>query len=284
MGMKLKLLAKSLPALAFLLFAGASPAWAETRAAYLEQIRKAEALFKEKCSTVAGVRIYKTVPEVEGVLLLKMRPEPTDRELADRLWPGAAFGREFSGDSYIRSFLGYEYPATGPISPSHRGYINTDKRPGGLPGYRWVEVIDPKDGQRYRYSGSVKIVGRKDTTAFNVQLELKKNPNLDLNVYRWSLDRSPAPKDPPRYGVTFEDHVIPEERALWLASSTVRVLDLKTNEVLGEMTRYAMSYIHQARDSMPWLNHSTCPDLGTTGDSTTTRHFVDQVLLPKKQD
>ena len=45
---------------------------------------------------------------------------------------------------------------------SARGYIGTTKNPGGLPGYRWVEVVDPKDGQRYRYTGSKKITGKKD--------------------------------------------------------------------------------------------------------------------------
>ncbi len=252
------------------------------RSEYLAKIKEAEAYYKEKCEKVAGIRIYKTVPDVEGLLLMKIRPERTDRELSDPNWPGAAFGEEARGDGYITSFLGYEYRAVdkdGVVS-SVRGYINTDKRPGGLPGYRWIEVIDPKDGQRYRYSGSVKVVGRKDTTAFNVQLALKKDPNYDLNVYRWSLDKTLSPsKTPPRYAVTFEDHVIPHERALWVASSTVKVLDLETGEVLGEMTRYAMSYIHVPRHSMPWLSHSICPySIGASG--TNTRQFVDQVLIP----
>jgi len=252
------------------------------RAEYLAKIKEAKAYYKEKCEKVAGIKIYKTVPEVEGVLLMKVRPNRTDRELADPNWPGAAFGEEASGDGYIASFLGYEHPAQGPIDPAHRGYINTDKRPGSLPGYRWVEVIDPKDGQRYRYTGSEKVVGKKDTNAKGVQMALAKNPNYDLNVYQWSLDKLPSPsKTPPRYAVTFEDHVIPDERALWVASSTVKVLDLKTNEVLGEMTRYAMSYIHAPRHSMPWLNHSVCPTMNGP-EGARTRHFVDQILIPKK--
>lgn len=256
------------------------------RAEYLAKIKEAEAYYKDKCEKVAGIKIYKTVPDVEGLLLMKVRPERSDRELADPNWPGAAFGEEFRGDSYIKSFLGYEHSSSAdgsPVTPTHRGYINTDKRPGGLPGYRWVEVPDPKDGQRYRYAGSDKVTGKKDSTAYNVQLELKKNPSYDMNVYQWSLDKTPSPsKAPPRYAVTYEDHVIPEERALWVASSTVKVLDLKTNEVLGEMTRYAMSYIHAPRHSMPWLNHHVCP--GTYGSSgTSTRQFVDQILIPMRE-
>ena len=256
------------------------------REAYRAKIKEAKALYEDRCKNVAGIKIYKTVPDVEGLLLMKLRPNRSDRELADPNWPGAAFGGEFYGDSYIRSFLGYEYRGVDKngVMSSVRGYINTDKRPDGLPGYRWVEVIDPKDGQRYRYSGSDKITGKKDANAFNVQLELKKNPNYDMNVYNWSLDKTPSPgKSPPRYGVTFEDHVIPEERALWVASSTVKVLDLKTDEVLGEMTRYAISYIHSPVRSMPWLNHSICPQMNVTSYAQSTRIFVDQILIPAKE-
>lgn len=253
------------------------------RSEYLAKIKEAEAYYKDKCEKVAGIKIYKTVPDVEGLLLMKIRPERTDRELADPMWPGAAFGRETRGGGYIESFLGYEYRNVDKngVMSSARGYIGTTKNPGGLPGYRWTEVIDPKDGQRYRYTGSVKPSGKKNPQAYKAELE--KDPNYDMNVYRWSLDKTPSPsKTPPRYAVTFEDHVVPEERALWVASSTVKVLDLKTNEVLGEMTRYAISYIHAPRYSMPWLNHSVCPVVSGT-DGQDTRKFVDQILIPKKE-
>lgn len=239
------------------------------RAEYLAKIKEAEAVYKEKCEKVAGIKIYKTVPEVEGVLLMKVRPNRTDRELADPMWPGAAFGEEARGNGYIESFLGSESPAQGPVDAQHRGHIGTDKRPGSLPGYRWVEVIDPKDGLRYRYSARYDEPWQTDKSYLK-------------GYIRFNLDRTPSPsKTRPRYAVTFEDHVIPEERALWIASSTVKVLDLQTNEVLGEMTRYAMSYIHAPRHSMPWLNHSVCPTMnGPSG--ARTRHFVDQILIPKK--
>lgn len=264
--------------LAALLLAGlwATTAWSYNplnREEYLAKIKQAEALYKDKCEKVAGIKIYKTVPDVEGVLLMKIRPERTDRELSDPNWPGAAFGGEFYGDSYIRTFLGYEYRGVDKngVMSSVRGYINTDKRPEGLPGYRWVEVPDSKDGQRYRYSARYEERWQTD----------KRYLKGD---FWFNLDKTPSPtKTPPRYAVTFEDHVIPEERALWVASSTVKVLDLKTNEVLGEMTRYAMSYIHAPRNSMPWLNHSICPEMNVTSYAQSTRIFVDQILIPKKE-
>ncbi len=263
--------------MAVLLIAAALPATSQAydpsnRAEYLAKIKEAEAYYKKKCATVAGIKIYKKVEDVEGLLLMKIRPNRTDRELADPNWPGAAFGEEYRGDSYITSFLGYEYSSSAdgsPVTPTHRGYINTEKRPGGLPGYRWVEVIDPKDGLRYRYAA------RYDEPWQTDKKYLK-------GYIRFNLDKTPSPSaTPPRYAVTFEDHVIPEERALWVASSTVKVLDLKANEVLGEMTIYAISYIHSPKNSMPWLNHSVCPVVPGP-DGQDTRKFVDQILIPKK--
>ena len=59
--------------------------------------------------------------------------------------------------------------------------------------------------------------------------------------------------------------------------------DLKTNELLGEMTRYAVSYL-QSRYSSAWLNHSTCPEVDVNGDQASTRQFVDRVLIPLRTD
>ena len=246
------------------------------RAEYLAKIKEAEAYYKEKCSTVAGEKIYKTVPEVEGILLMKVRPDRTDKELSDPNWPGAAFARESGGDWHIKSFLGYEVAtmANGkylPITREHRGFISLQKssqNPTNRPGYRWVDVVDEKDGKRYRYT-------------------LVKKPRVQSKI-GWVdivLDRQPAPEPAPRYGVTFEDHIVPEERAMWVASSTVKALDLKTNEVLGELTRYAMSYVHipSSNNSGPWLTEEWCPALAGFTASYGTRLFVDQVLIPAEE-
>lgn len=230
-----------------------------------------KALFDQKCKTVAGEKIYRTVPDVEGVLLMKVRPIRSEKELADPMWPGAAFGREFAGDSYIRSFLGYEYAAGNPdgtpgiITPQKRGYINTDKRPGGLPGYRFVDVIE--DGVRYRYSGRREEPWQYDKSYLK-------------GYIKFFLDKTPTSAPAPRYGVTYEDHVIPEDRAIGVASSTVKVIDLQTNEVLGEMTRYTWS--RRSATSASWLTSYKCPD-HAVGTDAATRKFVDQILIPRKE-
>lgn len=237
------------------------------------RVRAGKALWEEKCRTVAGEKIYRKVENVEGVLLMKVRPIRGEREWADRMWPGAAMAHEFPGDSYIKSFLGYEYsgsPSGEPVSPQRRGYINTDRRPDGLPGYRWVEVNDEKDGKRYRYSGRYDEPWKTDSS-------------YSKSYVRFNLDRTPSTHPSPRYGVTYEDHVIPEERYLGIASSTIKVLDLKTNEVMGEMTRYAWSPGAPSRiNPSPWLTAYKCPP--TSGElSALTRQFADQILIPVKE-
>lgn len=271
-----------------------SPQTAERQTAEREatqaRMTDGKTLFDEKCANVAGEKIYRKVENVEGVLLMKVRPDRGDSELATRDWPGAAFAREDSAKGFIWTFLGYEYGSSTlngtptPVRPDYRGFISPGHRPGGLPGYRWVEVIDEKDGQRYRYTGSNRIVGRKDVNAPNVKLNVERDPNYDLNIYGWVLDKSPSPSPtPPRYGVTYEDHVIPEDRYLGVASSTIKIIDLQTQELLGEMIRYAWSPGAPSRvNPSPWLTAYRCPDHARDTGSA-TRKFVDQVLIPAKE-
>jgi len=235
-----------------------------------------KALFSEKCATVAGEKIYRKVESVEGVLLMKVRPQAGDTEWANRDWPGAAFAREAYGSDFIATFLGYEYGSSTldgtptPIRPDYRGYISTDRRSGGVPGYRYVDVIDEKDGKRYRYTGRWEEPWQKDKSYLK-------------GYIKFYLDKTTATTPSPRYGVTYEDHVIPEERYLGVASSTVKVLDLQTEEVLGELIRYAWSPGAPSRvNPSPWLTAYRCPD-HARGTSEATRKFVDQILIPAKE-
>ena len=276
-------------ALLITLAACAQSPQAEVREATKARMTDGKTLFEEKCRTVAGEKISRKVENVEGLFLMKVRPDRGGRELADRMWPGAAFAREDSANGFIWTFLGYEYGSFDAGWDAHSGKTRLSglhtpgRRPGGLPGYRWVEVIDEKDGQRYRYTGSNRIVGRKDVNAPNVKLNVERDPNYDLNIYGWVLDKPLPIPHAPRYGVTYEDHVIPEDRYLGIASSTIRVIDLETKEVLGEMTRYAWSPGAPSRDNpSPWLTAYRCPDHARDTGSA-TRKFVNQVLIPAKE-
>lgn len=232
-----------------------------------------KAYFEEKCKTVAGEKIYRTVADVEGVLLMKVRPERSETELQDPMWPGAAFAIESYTDSYIKSFLGYENAAgnfdgsPGVITKEERGSIAPTKHAGGRPGYRYVDLMDTKVGQR------VRVTQQSDEPWQYDKKYLK-------GYIRYFLDKTPTTEPAPRYGVTYEDHVIPTERAIGVASSTVKVIDLNTTEVLGEMIRYA--YRPRGLRLTEWLTANKCPS-HYVGSDQATRKFVDQVLKPKAE-
>ena len=94
--------------------------------------KEAEAVFNEQCKT-AGEKIYRTVDNVEGIMLLKVVPESTvsaDTKTRDPMWDNAALqtseGREFIGD-----FLGLY----------------------GGSSYNYVDVLQPNQSDIIRYTG-----------------------------------------------------------------------------------------------------------------------------------
>lgn len=244
---------------------------------FMARYEPAKALFEEKCRTVAGEKIYRTVENVEGILLQKVRPPRSVSTWTPPMSPDAAFPFESGGDDYISSFLLPEYasengypPKPIPITRERRGYINAALRAGGLPGYRFVDVVDSKTEKPIRYTARWEEPWQYDKSYLKGYIKF---------VLEGKAESSPAA----RYAVTFEDHVIPEERALGIASSTVKVIDTKTNEVLGELTRYAWSTVPlDVLAENRWLRAHSCPAYsGGTGHST--RKFVDQVLIPPRE-
>jgi hypothetical protein len=105
-----------------------------------ERQAKAMGMWQERCKT-AGEKIYKTVDNVDGIYLLKIR---TTTNFNDQFKLDDPYGHDSTGDMYLLNFLRgfYHQRSTTPI-------------PGAPPqvGYIYVEAQDPKDGQRYRYTG-----------------------------------------------------------------------------------------------------------------------------------
>ena len=228
--------------------------WAWEVKQRVDHYKTAEAMYNERCKTQAGYKINKVVEDVEGIQLLKIRHRINN---ADPMAPGAAFALEGVDHEYISEFLWYRYPSSGTSDGSY--FVNSNKTDDAIPGFRYVDVIDEKDGTRYRYLGRWEEPWQYDK-------------NYLKGYIKYFLDHSPAPDSAPRYAVTFEDHVIPEERAFGLASSTVKVIDTQTNEVLAEMLQYAWG--------PAWGSAYKCPGVGH-GSSTSTRQFVDHVLVAR---
>lgn len=243
-------------------------------------------MWKERCETKAGVKIYRTANNVDGIFLMKIR---NTTNYDDQFGMNDPYGHDSTGDNYILNFLKGFYHQR-----SDQSY------PAGSPpraGFKFVEAIDPKDGVRYRYTGGKKAVDQVDLTHPNIQRLLKEDPNMDINIYRFVMDKAPAKGPRPRYGVTYDDISTREERDHWIAGSSLRVIDLETNEVMAERIGYMVDWAQGSRAGFrsPWLfaaDHA-CPGFRWNPKSTATIPaftdqpgqtliFVEQVLTPSQ--
>lgn len=223
---------------------------------------EARTIFIERCKT-AGNKIDRTVEDVEGIMLLKVRNRINSLNDADPMYPGAALYMERKGKDYIMSFLEYERPD--PDYPRRRAQLIDV--PTELPGYKYVDVISPEDGHRYRYTAELAP-------------ELKS-----ARGYVYRLSKQPAVGKLPRYAVTFVDDIDPHLRKHWIAGTTIKVIDTDTDEVIAEQVRYlfdsGLGGTGGFRSPWGWAAHygSGCPQAqGSLG--TQTRFFVDTVLKP----
>ena len=247
-----------------------------------ERQAKAIAMWQERCKT-AGEKIHKTVDNVEGIYLMKVRPEKPN--FSDQFKLDDPYGRDLVGGyGYIESFVRGQYAATHVADQGQ----STEKWPRG---YAYVEAQDPKDGQRYRYTGGMKVVGQKDITAPGIQFELRRNPNYDINNYAFVLDKSPQKTPAPRYGVTYDDISTREEREYWIAGSSLKVIDLQTNEVIAERIGYMVDrgQGNTSGGRSPWLfaaNNTCSNQFGNQQASSAQPYqatrFVEKVLKPIK--
>lgn len=241
----------------FLIAASASPVYAEGPPPD-PKARLAKAMFEERCKK-AGVFIHRTVENVEGVFVIKVRQKSIN--YGDQFAMDDPYGLDSGGENYLKTFFS--------------GFFKNRKPPP--PGYRYVEAVDPTDGNRYRYTGRLDQPWLRD----------KRYGDW---VFEFVLDKAPATGAPPRYGVTYDDISTREEREYWIAGSSLRVIDLKTNEVIAERVGYMMDRGQGNRSGgrSPWLlaADNACPEFPLDGSRQSyqgnqTRHFVVSVLKPK---
>ncbi len=241
------------------------------------RLAKAEAMFQERCKK-AGEFIYRTAEDVEGLLILKPRPDHINSDDQYRL--DDPYGFDVTGNGYFAVFL---------QGKDTKGSLV--EQGGVTNGYRYVDTLDPNDSKRWRHTGRMKAVGKKDPAAYNIKLALSKDPNYDLNIYRYVLDKVLTLDAAPRYGVTYDDTSTREERDYWIAGSSLKVIDLQTKEVMAERIGYMMDrgQGNTSGGRAPWLlaaNHA-CPEFPKTSGGHPfkgyqTRNFVEKVLHIKQ--
>lgn len=183
--------------------------------------KAAKALFDEHC-TKAGVFIHRTVKDVDGILVMKVRP--TMINYGEQYLMDDPYGHDFGGDAYLKSFLRgmYLYGRGGQPPP--------EDAPPRL-GYLYVDAVDPSDGERYRYTASVRDYVVTPNLAFSPT-------SRPFTTRGFVMDRVLGPGTAPRYGVTYDDISTRQDRDHWIAGSSLRVVDTRTGEVLAERIGY----------------------------------------------
>lgn len=233
-----------------------------------EKSRQAEALFRQHCST-AGETIKRTVKDVEGIFLLKGRPKKIN--YGDQFLMNDPYGFDFGGEAYIESFLKATH------EPARR-YAALLKNPPVFDpdepvGYNYVDISGPENGEIVRYTAVVDQPGKAD-------------PKFSVDYFRVILKKMLAPGMVARYGVTYEDISTVEDRALWIAGSSLKVVDLQTKEVIAERVGYMIDGGQgiTAGGRSPWLlaASTACPAFpGRHSDQVgQTARFVEKVLAP----
>jgi len=236
---------------------------------YLAKYEPAKAIFDKLCKEQSAPIIKRTVEDVEGVLLLKVRPADLrpPRNVNDPNWPEAAwpgFGRESVGgyEGYEENFLlDWTWQRFDPdpnLMPLHwarllsvggQTWEDLNAKAGeerirkAFPGFKYVDVL------------SIDGTSRMRTTARND----KSKSESPYPGVRFTSE--PTTKPAPRYGVTFEDNLDPELRKHWIAGMTIKVIDAKTNEVIGQRTFWKWDTGFGATGQFtPWdTNAKPCP-------------------------
>lgn len=223
------------------------------------RLAKAQDLFSQHCKD-AGEKIYRTVDGVDGVYILKLRPE---MNLGNQFAMDDPYGNDLVGDGYIKGFL------------QERMMVASKKDSPSAKFYSYVEAIDSKDGKRYRFKGYWEEPWLRDKS-------------YSKGYMMFSMSKTLAQGDPPRYGVTYDDISTPEDREYWIAGSSLKIIDVQTNEVIAERRGYMMDQ-GQGNNSggrAPWLYaaRNACPAFSgshSTGDQIgQAQRFVKKVLKP----
>ena len=103
--------------------------------------------------------------------------------------------------------------------------------------------------------------------------------------HSWIMDKQPNPHSRARYAVTYENDISWENRKHWIAGTTIKVIDTKTNTLMAEKTMYAfvpeLGYSKFEQNPNPWGRGMRCPDENSYEQKTVI--FVSKVLIPKSQ-
>ncbi|MBP5789469.1 MAG: hypothetical protein J6W29_04470 [Neisseriaceae bacterium] len=235
-----------------------APIKAEQRAKY----EQAKAVFDEQCKK-AGETIYRTVDNVDGVMLINLIGEKEVRK-QDAMWEDAAINLiplyPYTAEGYIDTFLSYDVDYNVPDQKYHY-WTN---------GYKFVDVLKKNDNS--------------NTDENTVTRYTRVEPIKDSE-----LNKEFQPVNSARYAVILDKNVDTELRKHWVAGDIIKIIDRQTDELLAEKAIFAFDPLQGATSNRgaPWSRADTCQEMsvikeqGTGNFITPISNFVFTVLTPK---
>ena len=253
---------------------------------------KAKAMFEEHCKS-AGVKIYRTAENVEGIFLMKLRPEKYLGNEEPQFRLDDPYGMDSNGEIYVMRFLqkrnekGY---LVGLQGNNEKEYLMGEKRDLITAGYRYVELIHPITADRMRYEARLLTQKEGDARRSWETAPCGIPASFDEHYPKFRNCPVPITEPGPRYGITYDDISTHEDRTYWIAGSSLRIIDLQTGELMAERIGYMLDPLQGQglHGSQPWLYaiQNACPPFqkinGRFTQGSQTRNFVEQVLKPKQ--
>ena len=220
-----------------------------------QRYKKAKALFDERCKT-AGEKIYRTVEGVEGVLIAKRRPERN--QSTDQFELNDPYGEDATGDAFAGTML---------WGRDEQGHV--------------LANVNVQFGYKYV------VIKNVDSTFSQFVLSKAVTPEFPERMQKVDLK-----KPLPRYAVSYEDISTTLDRQNWVAGSKLSIVDLTTNEVLGERIGWMFDrgLGDRTGERSPWrfAAYNACPKFPLLHGQYPmqvgqARNFTEKVLKPLKE-
>lgn len=242
----------------------------EAKNAYMRRARlsEAQAHFEMRCKS-AGEKITQTVDNVEGVVWMKWRP--LGRNYSAQFDLDDPFGQDCGGEECIERLLRITEGA----------HLDPMKKEPRHTGYRFVESKSPKEGITRRYT-------------LRLYRPFDRDPRLSQDYVATELLATPIERTTVQYGVTWDDLSTREDRERWIAGGSLKVIDLASNEVVGERLGFMMDRGQGDRTGgrSPWAfaEQLACPPFAPIADTDHRRsrggensRFVFRLLKPTQE-
>lgn len=240
--------------------------------AQAQRFEKAKAHFEMRCQS-AGERIVRTVDNVDGVVWMKWRELRDAADPYDQFKLNDPFGRECTGKDCVEQLLALN-------TSIGRFQAEIDLRKGR---YQYVESIDPADGKPHRYIGV--MVPRWSEEGVR-RHRASTGRDIDDDAYWFSALKTPIERLGARYGITWDDISTREDRELWIAGGSLKVIDLQSNEVIAERIGYMWDrgLGNRGGERQPWsfAQRNACPPFEDGRRGAESRKFVQRVLKPSQ--